>query len=109
MSIDAQTKKTVRSITKKYKYGFTTNIESDKAPKGLNESIVKLISEKKKEPQWLLEWRLKAFRAWKKMKEPNWSMVKFPKINYQDLYYYSAPKSSNEKPKSLDDLDPKLF
>ena len=108
MSIDAQTKKTVRSITKKYKYGFTTNIESDKAPKGLNESIVKLISEKKKEPQWLLEWRLKAFRAWKKMKEPNWSMVKFPKINYQDAYYYSAPKPK-KKLKSLNEVDPAIL
>ena len=81
MSIDTQTKKTVKSITEKYKYGFTTDIDSDKAPKGLNEDIVKLISKKKNEPKWLLEWRLKAFKAWTKMEEPNWSMVKFPKIN----------------------------
>ena len=75
MSIDLETKKTVKSITEKYKYGFTTKISSDKAPKGLNEDIVKLISGKKKEPKWLLDWRLKAFRAWLKMEEPNWSMV----------------------------------
>ena len=88
MSIDVETKKNVKSITEKYKYGFTTDIGSDKAPKGLNEDIVKLISAKKKEPKWLLDWRLKAFNAWKKMEEPNWSMVKFQKINYQDAYYY---------------------
>ena len=96
MSIDVETKKTVKSITEKYKYGFTTDIDSDKAPKGLNEDIVKLISKKKKEPKWLLDWRLRAFSAWKKMKEPNWSMVKFPKINYQDAYYYSVPKSKKK-------------
>ena len=81
MSPDVETKKTIKSITKKYKYGFTTDIESDKAPKGLNENIVKFISTKKKEPKWLLNWRLKSYKAWKKMEEPNWSMVKFPKIN----------------------------
>ena len=99
MSIDVETKKTVKSITEKYKYGFTTDVKSDKAPKGLNEDIVRLISQKKKEPKWLLDWRLRAFKTWTKMKEPNWSMVKFPKINYQDLYYYSAPKSAKDKPK----------
>ena len=96
MSIDAQTKKTVKSITEKYKYGFSTNIDSDKIPKGLNENIVKLISSKKKEPRWLLDWRLKAFRAWTKMKEPVWSMVKHSKIDYQNSYYYAAPKSKKK-------------
>ena len=108
MSIDVETKKTVKSITKKYKYGFTTNVESDKAPKGLNEDIVKLISKKKNEPKWLLDWRLKAFRAWLKMDEPNWSMVKFPKIDYQDSYYYSAPKPK-KKLKSLNEVDPAIL
>ena len=108
MSIDVETKKTVKSITEKYKYGFTTDIGSDKAPKGLNEDIVKLISAKKKEPKWLLDWRLKAFKAWKKMEEPNWSMVKFPKINYQDAYYYSVPKPK-KKLKSLNEVDPAIL
>jgi len=108
MSIDTRTKKTVKSITEKYKYGFTTDIDSDKAPKGLNEDIVKLISKKKNEPKWLLDWRLKAFRAWTKMEEPNWSMVKFPKINYQDRYYYSAPKPK-KKLKSLNEVDPAIL
>ena len=108
MSVDLETKKTVKSITEKYKYGFTTKIKSDKAPKGLNEDIVKLISGKKKEPKWLLDWRLKAFRAWLKMEEPNWSMVKFPKINYQDSYYYSAPKQK-KKLKSLNEVDPAIL
>ena len=108
MSIDVETKKKVKSITKKYKYGFTTNVKDDKAPKGLNEGIVRLISQKKNEPKWLLEWRLKAFRAWLKMKEPNWSMVQFPKINYQDSYYYSAPKP-RKKLKNLNEVDPAIL
>jgi Fe-S cluster assembly protein SufB len=108
MSVDVETKKTVKSITEKYKYGFTTDIDSDKAPKGLNEDIVKLISKKKKEPKWLLDWRLRAFSAWKKMKEPNWSMVKFPKINYQNAYYYSAPKPK-KKLKNLNEVDPAIL
>ena len=108
MSIDLKTKKTVKSITEKYKYGFTTDVNSDLAPKGINEDIVKLISAKKKDPKWLLDWRLKAFSAWKKMKEPNWSMVKFPKINYQDAYYYAAPKPK-KKLKNLNEVDPAIL
>ena len=108
MSVNVETKKTVKSITEKYKYGFTTDVKSDKAPKGLNEDIVRLISQKKKEPKWLLDWRLRAFKAWTKMKEPNWSMVKFAKINYQDSYYYSAPKP-NKKLKSLNEVDPAIL
>ena len=92
-----------------YKYGFTTDIESIKAPKGLNEDIIKFISNIKKEPQWMLEWRLKAYSRLKNLKEPNWQKPKYPKIDYQDLYYYSAPKSSENKPKSLDEVDPKLI
>ena len=94
---------------KEYKYGFSTDIESIKAPKGLNEKVIKFISNIKKEPKWLLDWRLKAYERLKVLKEPNWQKPKYPKINYQDLYYYSAPKSFKEKPKSLDDLDPKLL
>ncbi len=94
---------------KDYKYGFSTDIENYKAPKGLNVDVIKFISKIKKEPQWLLDWRLKAFQRLKNLKEPNWQKPKYPKINYQDLYYYSAPKSFKEKPKSLDDLDPKLL
>ncbi len=92
----------------KYKYGFTTDIESVKAPKGLNEDIVRFISEKKEEPEWMLEWRLEAYRRWLTMDEPTWSRVNYPKIDFQDLYYYSAPKSM-EGPKSLDEVDPELL
>ena len=92
-----------------YKYGFTTDIESIKAPKGLNEEVIKFISKIKKEPNWMLDWRLKAFHRLENIKEPNWQKPKYPKINYQDLYYYSAPKSYKDKPKSLDEVDPKLL
>ena len=94
---------------KEYKYGFTTDIESIRAPKGLNEEVIKFISNIKKEPKWLLDWRLKAYKRLKVLKEPDWQKPKYPKINYQDLYYYSAPKNFNEKPKKLEDLDPKLL
>ena len=93
----------------KYKYGFVTDIEADTAPKGLNEDIIRFISAKKNEPEWLLEWRLKAYRHWLKMPEPEWAMVDFPPIDYQDAYYYSAPKSDTEGPKSLDEVDPELL
>jgi len=95
--------------SKEYKYGFTTDIESIRAPKGLNEEVIRFISKIKKEPNWMLDWRLKAFNRLKNVKEPNWQKPKYPKINYQDLYYYSAPKSSQGKPKSLDEVDPKLL
>ena len=94
---------------KDYKYGFSTDIESIKAPKGLNEDVIKFISNIKKEPQWMLDFRLKAFERFKQLKEPDWQKPKYPKIDYQDLYYYSAPKSMDDKPKSLDELDPKLL
>ncbi len=91
-----------------YKYGFETIIESDKAPKGLNEDTVRFISEKKNEPAWMLEWRLEAFRRWLTMREPTWARVDYPKIDYQDYYYYSAPK---KKPalNSLDEVDPEIL
>ena len=91
-----------------YKYGFVTDIESDKAPKGLNEDIVRFISARKNEPEWLLEWRLDAYRRWLTMREPDWARVEYPKIDYQDLYYYSAPKST-PGPTSLEDVDPELL
>ena len=92
----------------KYKYGFTTDIEMVKAPKGLDESIVEFISKKKNEPEWMLEWRLDAYRRWRTMDEPNWARVHYPKIDFDDLYYYAAPKST-EGPKSLDEVDPELL
>jgi Fe-S cluster assembly protein SufB len=91
-----------------YKYGFSTDIESEKAPKGLNEDIVRFISAKKNEPQWLTDWRLGAYRRWLTMSEPRWARVDYPSIDYQDLYYYSAPKST-PGPKSLEDVDPELL
>ena len=90
-----------------YKYGFTTNIDSDTIPKGLSEDVVRVISKKKEEPNWMLEYRLKAYRAWLEMKEPDWANVNYPKPNYQDIIYYSAPKQK-KKLDSLDDLDPEL-
>ncbi len=91
-----------------YKYGFVTDITSEKAPKGLSEDIVRFISAKKNEPQWMLDWRLDAYRRWLTMTEPTWAMVDYPKIDFQDLYYYSAPKGT-EGPKSLDEVDPELL
>ncbi len=92
----------------KYKYGFFTDIESVKAPKGLNEDIVRFISAKKDEPEWLRDWRLEAYRRWRTMQEPAWANVHYPKIDFEDLYYYAAPKST-EGPKSLADVDPELL
>jgi Fe-S cluster assembly protein SufB len=99
----------VRSIdVSEYKYGFVTEIESDKAPKGLNEDIVRFISAKKGEPEWLTQWRLEAYRRWLTMDEPKWARVEYPPIDYQDLYYYSAPKTA-PGPRSLDEVDPELL
>ena len=92
-----------------YKYGFATNIESDDAPRGLNEDIIRLISSKKNEPDFLLKWRLKAYQAWKKMTEPKWSKVYYPPIDYQDIIYYSAPKRKNDKLNSLDEVDKSIL
>lgn len=92
----------------KYKYGFVTDIAADTAPQGLNEDIIRLISRKKGEPEWLLEWRLKAFEFWQTMTEPSWAKLSYEKIDYQDLYYYSAPKQK-AAPKSLDEVDAELL
>jgi Fe-S cluster assembly protein SufB len=91
-----------------YKYGFTSNIETETIPKGLNEDVVRLISAKKKEPEWLTEWRLKAFRHWQTMTEPKWPNVSYPEIDFQDIIYYAAPKKKPEL-KSLDEVDPELL
>ncbi len=93
----------------KYRYGFVTDIEMERAEKGLNEGIVRFISAKKGEPDWMLEWRLEAFTRWKEMTEPKWARVHYPPIDYQDAYYYAAPKSQTTAPKSLDEVDPKLL
>lgn len=93
---------------KQYKYGFHTEIDVEEAPKGLNEDIIRLISSKKNEPEFVLQYRLKAFEYWKKMTEPTWALVKYPPIDYQDIRYYSVPKTK-EAPKSLEDLDPELL
>jgi Fe-S cluster assembly protein SufB len=99
----------VRAIdVDKYKYGFTTNIESELAPKGLSEETVRFISAKKREPEWLTEWRLEAYRRWLTMKEPTWARVNYPKIDYQDLYYYAAPKR-NAALTSLEEVDPEIL
>ena len=94
-------------VNKDYQYGFATDIEADALPPGLNEDVVRAISARKGEPEWMLDWRLKAFRRWQQMTEPHWSNVKYPPIDYQGISYYSAPKTA--KPLgSLDELDPKL-
>ncbi len=97
-------------VNQEYKYGFVTDIETDTVPRGLNEQIVRLISAKKNEPDFMLEWRLKAYHHWAKLEqseaEPKWANVHYPPINYQDRIYYSAPKTKAEGPKSLDEVDP---
>jgi len=92
-----------------YKYGFETLIESERPEKGLNEDTINYISAKKSEPQWMLDWRLKSFEKWKSMQDPSWANIDFPKIDYQDIYYFSAPKGFENKPKSLEEVDPKLL
>src|ERR1700744_4007324 len=101
---------TIESLVKQeYKYGFVTNVESDSAPPGLNEDIIRLISTKKNEPSWLTDWRLKAYRHWLTLKEPAWQFVTYPKIDFQDITYFSQPKPKANAPKSLDEVDPKLL
>ena len=108
MAATVETIETLEQATGKYKYGFVTDIESEKAPKGLNEDIIRFISAKKDEPDWMLEWRLKAFAVWQKMESPDWAKLDIPPIDYQDAYYYAAPKSS-DGPASLDEVDPELL
>ncbi len=107
--VDRETIETVQAMAGTYAYGWATDIETDYAPKGLNEDIVRLISDKNGEPAWLLEWRLAAYRRWLQMEEPTWAMINYPAIDYQDQYYYAKPKSMTVKPKSLDEVDPKLL
>ncbi|MRX49576.1 Fe-S cluster assembly protein SufB [Paracoccus sp. S-4012] len=106
--VDAQTVATVQNMGA-YKYGWDTDIEMEFAPKGVNEDIVRLISERNDEPEWMTEWRLTALRRWQDMAEPKWALLNYPAIDYQDQYYYARPKSMAERPKSLDDVDPKLL
>jgi len=107
--VDQETVDAVRTVGERYKYGFSTDIDMEFAPKGVNEDIVRLISEKNGEPEWLTEWRLQAFARWKTLSEPTWAMVEYPTIDFQDQYYYARPKSMATKPKSLDEVDPKLL
>lgn len=108
MTQKAETNKEIREALGEYRYGFSTDIESDFAPKGLNEDIIRFISAKKDEPEWLLDWRLKAYAGWLVMEDPEWARVKHPKIDFQDAYYYAAPKKK-KGPKSLDEVDPELL
>ncbi|MGB3506739.1 MAG: Fe-S cluster assembly protein SufB [Xanthobacteraceae bacterium] len=109
MPAELETVERVRRIdVDQYRYGFETIIESDKAPKGLSEDIVRFISDKKEEPEWMLEWRLEAYRRWLTMQEPTWARVDYPKIDYQDVYYYSAPKQKKALA-SLDEVDPEIL
>ena len=108
MGATEETIAAVEEATGQYKYGFVTDIETEKAPKGLNEDIIRFISAKKNEPEWMLEWRLKAYAKWLTMESPDWAKLNIPEIDYQDVYYYAAPKSA-EGPKSLDEVDPELL
>ncbi|WP_417456543.1 Fe-S cluster assembly protein SufB [Kordiimonas sp.] len=108
MAGTAEAQKQIAEVTGDYKYGFVTDIDMDMAPKGLSEDVIRFISAKKEEPEWMLEWRLKAYRAWLKMEEPDWAKVNYPKIDYNDIYYYAAPKKK-DGPKSLDEVDPELL
>src|SRR5437773_10781760 len=100
--------RTSSDLTSDYKWGFTTEIEADLAPRGLNEDIIRIISAKKNEPEFMLEWRLKAYRQWLTMTEPAWPNVHYPPIDYQEIVYYSAP-TQKKGPKSLDEVDPELL
>ena len=108
MGATEETIAAVEDATGQYKYGFVTDIETEKAPKGLNEDIIRFISAKKNEPEWMLEWRLKAYAKWLTMDAPDWAKLNIPEIDYQDIHYYAAPKSA-EGPKSLDEVDPELL
>ncbi|MGR3542381.1 MAG: Fe-S cluster assembly protein SufB, partial [Hasllibacter sp.] len=107
--VDRETVEQVAALAGRYKHGWETEVEMEFAPKGLNEDIVRLISEKNGEPEWMLDWRLEAFRKWQEMDEPDWAMIRYPAIDYQEQYYYARPKSMEVKPKSLDEVDPELL
>src|SRR6056297_4283429 len=106
--VDKETVDAVREVGT-YKHGWQTDIEMDYAPKGLTPDIVRLISDKNDEPEWMTEWRLAAYERWLQKDEPTWAMVDYPKIDFQNQYYYARPKSMEVKPKSLDEVDPKLL
>ena len=107
--MSTQSKDVENLVGQEYKHGFVTDIDTDTVPPGLNEDVIRLISNKKNEPEWLLEWRLKAYRHWLKMVEPEWAHVHYKPIDFQAISYYSAPKSKDDGPKSLDEVDPKLL
>ncbi|MBF8270421.1 MAG: sufB [Gammaproteobacteria bacterium] len=107
--MSSQTQNVEALVNKEYEHGFVTDISADTVPPGLNEDVIALISGKKNEPAWLLEWRLQAFRHWQKMREPDWAHVHYAKIDFQAISYYSAPRSEADGPKSLDEVDPKLL
>ena len=107
--VDRETVEKVTALAGRYKHGWETEVEMEFAPKGLNENIVRLISEKNGEPEWMTDWRLSAFRRWGEMDEPDWAMIGYPAIDYQEQYYYARPKSMEVKPKSLDEVDPELL
>ena len=107
--VDRETVDTVRSVGEKYKYGFSSDIDTEYAPKGLNADIVRLISGKNGEPQWMTDWRLKAYERWLTLSEPKWAMLNYPRIDFQDQYYFARPKSFATRPKSLDEVDPELL
>ena len=108
--MDTETSQTLDKYAKdRYKYGFVTDIDSDRPKKGLNEEIIKFISKKKNEPKWMLSWRIDCYKKWLKMSDPQWANLKFPEIDYQDIYYYSSPKGFQDKPKDLSEVDPKLI
>ena len=109
MNQESETEMLKEYAEQEYKYGFVTDIESETLPPGLNEKVIKFISNKKGEPKWLTEWRLKAYKIWLKMEEPHWANVDYPAINYQGISYYSAPKNASDGPQSLDDVDPELI
>mgnify|MGYP000087712231 CR=1 FL=1 len=106
--VDRETIETVAAMSGSYKYGWSTEIEMDYAPKGVSEEIVRLISTKNNEPEWMLEWRLKAYRHWLTMPMPDWAKLNIPPIDYQAAYYWAAPKKK-DGPKSLDEVDPELL
>jgi Fe-S cluster assembly protein SufB len=110
MAATEQTIKQVNSLgNSEYKYGFSTELDEIKAPKGLSEETVRFISAQKNEPDWMLEWRLNAFKVFNNLPKPNWAKLNIPDIDYQDYYYFSSPKSLKDKPKSLDEIDPEIL
>jgi Fe-S cluster assembly protein SufB len=96
-------------VNRRYEHGFITDIATESFPPGLDENVVRAISARKNEPEWLLEWRLQAYRQWLDMEEPEWAHIHYPKIKYNEISYYAAPKSDDDRPKSLDEVDPKLL